>query len=268
MNMPRLLRRYGRLLAVQLRTSFTLAMQYRFDFLVEGILALLWLGITVVPLLVVFARRNTVAGWSYPQALVVVGLFSVLKAVLDGGITPSLNEVVDGIRKGTLDFVLLKPADAQFLVSTARFEPWRILDFAGSIGIVIYAFHLMHRWPSLAGALVGLALFAVALLIVYSLWILVASLSFRVVKVDNLSYLFMSIFDAGRWPVHVFKGFLRVLFTAVFPLALMTTYPAQALLGQLSVPHAVCAGAGGLLFTAVARWIWLQSLRAYTSASS
>jgi ABC-2 type transport system permease protein len=29
--------------------------------------------------------------------------------------------VMDHIRKGTLDFVLLKPADAQFLVSTARF---------------------------------------------------------------------------------------------------------------------------------------------------
>ena len=33
----------------------------------------------------------------------------------------------------TADFVLLKPADAQFLVSTAKFEPQRVIDvFAGS----------------------------------------------------------------------------------------------------------------------------------------
>jgi ABC-2 type transport system permease protein len=266
--MRRLLRRYARLLAVQLRTSFTLAVQYRFDFFIEGALALLWLGITLVPLLVVYARRTTVAGWSYPEALVVVGLFSVLKAILDGAITPSLNHVVDGIRKGTLDFILLKPADAQFLVSTARFEPWRIVDLLGSLAIVIYALRLLHHVPSASETLTGCALFLVAILLIYSLWILVVSLSFRVVKVDNLSYLFMSIFDAGRWPIHVFKGALRVLFTVVFPLALMTTYPAQALLGQLSPAHALLAGAGGLLFTGLARLVWLRSLRAYASASS
>lgn len=54
----------------------------------------------------------------------------------------------------------------------------------------------------------------------------------------------------------------------VFPLALMTTYPAQALLGTLARPYALLAGAGGLLFAAGARIIWQRSLRAYTSASS
>jgi ABC-2 type transport system permease protein len=266
--MAQSLRRYARLLQVQLRTSFVLAVQYRFDFFVEGALALFWLGITLVPLLVVFQRRDQIAGWGYPEALVVVGIFSILKAILDGGITPSLNHVVDGIRKGTLDFILLKPADAQFLVSTARFEPWRVVDLLGSIGIVVYAFHRLHRLPGLGAIVVGALLFAVALMLLYSLWILVVSLSFRVVKVDNLSYLFLSIFDAGRWPISVFKGALRVLFTAVFPLALMTTYPAQALLGNLTASHAVLAFAGGLVFTACARWIWKQSLRSYTSASS
>ena len=266
--MKRILVRYARLLAVQIRTSFTLAVQYRFDFFAEGMLAVVWLAITLVPLAVVYARRTSVAGWSYPEALVVVGLFSMLKAVLDGGVMPSLNHVVDGVRKGTLDFILLKPADAQFLVSTARFEPWRILDFLGSIGIVLFAFHRLARWPGASSVCVGLCLFGVALMLVYSLWILVVSLSFRVVKVDNLSYLFMSIFDAGRWPIHVFKGALRVLFTVVFPLALMTTYPAQALLGTLTRTHALLAGAGGMLFTAAARLIWQRSLRAYTSASS
>jgi ABC-2 type transport system permease protein len=264
----RTLSRYGRLLAVQLRTSFTLAVQYRFDFVVEGLMALVWLAIALVPLVVVFGRRPAVAGWSYPEALVVVGLFSMLKAVLDGGVMPSLNHVAEGVRKGTLDFILLKPADAQFLVSTARFEPWRLLDFLGSVGIVVLALGRLHRWPGPVSLGVGLMLFGVALLLLYSLWILVVSLSLRVVKVDNLSYFFVSIFDAGRWPIHVFKGALRVIFTIVFPLALMTTYPAQALLGTLTAPHALLAGVGGLLFALLARRVWQRSLRAYTSASS
>jgi ABC-2 type transport system permease protein len=96
----------------------------------------------------------------------------------------------------------------------------------------------------------------------------VVSGSFRVVTVDNLSYLFISIFDAGRWPIDVFKGALRLIFTVVFPLALMTTYPAQALLGKLTSSHALLAGTGGLAFAAIARFVWKRALRAYSSASS
>jgi ABC-2 type transport system permease protein len=53
-----------------------------------------------------------------------------------------------------------------------------------------------------------------------------------------------------------------------FPLALMTTYPAQALLGKLTLAHALLAGTGGLAFASIARFVWKRALHAYTSASS
>jgi ABC-2 type transport system permease protein len=134
--------------------------------------------------------------------------------------------------------------------------------------ILVYAFHRLGRVTSLADLAVGFLLFAVVVVLLYSLWILVVSVSFRVVKVDNLSYLFISIFDAGRWPINVFRGALRIVFTVVFPLALMTTYPAQALLGKLTRGHALPAGVGGLAFAVIARFVWSRALRAYTSASS
>ena len=81
--------------------------------------------------------------------------------------------------------------------------------------------------------LLALVFLALAVLILYSIWILVVSAAFWVVRVDNLSYLFGSLFDVGRWPISVFKGALRIVFTFVIPLALMTTYPALALLGRL-----------------------------------
>src|SRR5437868_4564220 len=105
--------------------SFMLAAQYRGDFIVDGVVSLFWLGTALVPLYVVFGDRTEVHGWSFPEALVVVGWFTLLQGILEGAINPSLQGVVEHIRKGTLDFVLLKPADAQFLVSTARFLPWR-----------------------------------------------------------------------------------------------------------------------------------------------
>jgi ABC-2 type transport system permease protein len=264
--------RYAGLFGVQLRMAALSAMQYRVDFLVRGLIAFLWSAITLIPILVVFGARREVAGWSFGEALVVVGWFTLLRAVLDGAVSPSLTAVVEHVRKGTLDFVLLKPADAQFLVSTAKFEPWRVVDVAGALAIFVYAFATLGRWPTLAQVAAGLTFLALAVLILYSIWILVVSAAFWVVKVDNLSYLFGSLFDVGRWPIDVLRGVWRgtltVMFTVVFPVALMTTYPALALLGRLDGRTAALALVGGVAFAVVARRVWRRALAMYTSASS
>src|SRR5262245_37384972 len=149
-------RRYVRLLGVQFGMSALTAMQYRADFLVRGLIALLGMTITLIPLLVVFGERTSVAGWTFPESLVVVGWFTLLRAVLEGAVSPSLTAVVEHVRHGTLDFVLLKPADAQFLVSTAKFEPWRLVDVAGGLIVFAYAFAKLGRWPSLTQIVTGL----------------------------------------------------------------------------------------------------------------
>lgn len=260
------MRRYARLFAVQVRTSMLLALQYRSDFLVEGGISLFFTATALTPLLVVFGARPTIAGWSFGEALVVTGFFTLLGAVLEGAIHPSLVAVVEHIRRGTLDLVLLKPADAQFLVSTQRFLPWRVTSVVAALAIFAYGFHRVGRWPSLAEIGVALLLLVAAVAVLYSLWILVVSAAFYVVKVDNLSYLFSSIFDAARWPASVFRGVLAWVFTFVIPLALLTTYPAQALLGQLRPTTFAGAIAGAVAFTVLGRRIWLRSLARYTSA--
>jgi ABC-2 type transport system permease protein len=263
-----LLRRYARLFRAQLSVSALTAMQYRADFVVRGLIALLWMAVTLAPVLVVYGVRQTVAGWSFPESLVVVAWFTLLHAVLEGAVSPSLTAVVEHVRHGTLDFVLLKPADAQFLVSTAKIEPWHVVDIFGALAIFIYAFARLGRWPTALELGAGLAFLVLAVVILYSFWILVVSASFWVVKVDNLSYLFGSLFDAARWPITVFRGALRVVFTFVFPIALLTTYPAMALIGRLDAKTAFGALAGGLAFAAIARRVWGRALSFYTSASS
>lgn len=261
--------RYARLLGVQLRASATVAMQYRVEFLVQGGLALFWASWSLVPILVVFGKRAGVAGWSFEEALVVVGWFMVMKGLLEGAVNPSLASVVEHIRKGTLDFVLLKPADAQFLVSTQKFAPWRIIDVVAGFVIFVAAFRRLGRWPAPEHVLAALLLLGCAALILYSVWILVISAAFFVVKVDNLSFLFVSIFDAARWPADVFRGALRFVFTWLVPLAIMTTFPARALLGKdFGALDALAALAGALAFAAFSRLVWLRSIGRYTSASS
>lgn len=260
--------RYARLLWLQLRTSTLLAAQYRFDFFVDAIISLFWTATAVVPLFVVYgdASRPGIPGWSFGDALVVIGCFLLLQGVLDGAINPGLQAVIDHIRKGTLDFVLLKPADAQFLVSTSRFLIWRVFSLVSSGIVFAIAFKQIGHGPSPLGVLTAIALFGVATLLLYSLWILIVSAAFIVVKVDNLTYLFSSIFDAARWPSSVFRGAVKFFFTFVIPLAVMTTYPAEALLGRLAPITVLYSLLGAFAFAAIARGIWLRSIGHYTSA--
>jgi ABC-2 type transport system permease protein len=260
--------RYARLLYVQLRASVLLALQYRYDFVVDGGVSMLWAVTALVPLTVAFGDRESIAGWSYGEALLVLGWFTLLQGILEGAINPSLVGVVEHIRKGTLDFVLIKPADSQFLVSTTRFLPWRATNALTAFAIFAYGFHRIGHGPSAAGVALAAFLFVAAVMLLYSMWILTVSAAFLVVKVDNLTYLFGAIFDAARWPSNVFRGAVRVLFTFVIPLAVMTTFPAQALLGTLTPATLAGSLAGCLLFAAASRLAWLQSIRKYTSASS
>lgn len=260
--------RYLVLLGIALRKSLTLAMQYRWDFVLSGGMSLLWTAAGLVPFYVAFHDRPPVEGWTYDSALVVVAMFTVLRAVLDGAVNPSLLTVVEQIRMGTLDFVLLKPADAQFLVSTTKFDVFRIVDVVMGLTLASFAFVHMGRMPNAWNVLSASVLLGAATVVLYSIWILVISAAFWVVKVDNLAYLFSSIFDFARWPVTVFKGIWRILFTFAIPIGIMTTYPAEALLGTLTPLLFLGTLAGAAFFALVARIVWTRALGHYTSASS
>lgn len=260
--------RYLRLLSLQFRISASAAMAYRANFLIEGVMSVMWMVLTLAPLIVVFSARDDFAGWDQPSALIVIAYFLGVHAVLEGTITPSLVDLVEKIRSGSFDYVLLKPVDAQAMVSASRYEPWKVFDLLGAIGLVIYAFVQRGAPPSPLHLAVGILLFGSGVLAAYALWMLCAAASFWVVRLDNLMYLLGAIFDVGRWPVQVFRGAWRFVFTFVLPVAVMTTYPAMALLGKLDAGRTLATAGGSLVLLVLSRLVWRTAIRSYTSASS
>ena len=123
-------------------------------------------------------ERPVIAEYTYPEALTVVGFFTLLQGILEGAIHPSLATVIEAIRTGTLDFILLKPADAQFLVSTAKFLPWRVTNVIAAGIIFVFAFRQIGTPPSALQLGAAALLFVTSVAILYSLWILTVSAAF------------------------------------------------------------------------------------------
>jgi ABC-2 type transport system permease protein len=258
-----------RLFALQFRISAASGMAYRANFLIQGAMSVAWTVLNLVPLVVVFARRGEIAqGWDRPSALIVMAYFTGVHAVIEGTISPSMQDLVEKIRTGAFDYVLLKPVDAQAMVSASRYEPWRVFDLLAAIAIAVYALAQRAGPPAAVDVALGIVLFGAGVLATYALWMVCAATAFWVGRLDNLMFLLGSIFDVARWPVQVFRGLWRFVFTFVIPVAVMTTFPAMALLGQLGAGEVLATAGGALVLLVLSRVIWRTAIRSYTSASS
>lgn len=249
-----------------LRTALITALQYRASFWGEAGMALAWTAWTTVPLFVVFDQSAEVAGWTRQESLLVMGFFIVMDGVLSAFVEPNLRAVVEHVRRGTLDFLLLKPMDAQLLVSLHRTAPTKIPHALAGLALVIWA--AMPLQPGAGAWLASAALMLAGLAILHAIWTLVVCTSFWFVRVDNLSFLLRAVLDAGRWPMGFYRGGVRFVLTFVLPVGLMTTWPALALRGTLEPSAIALSLALAVAFVGVARLGWVSALRHYSSASS
>ncbi len=255
------------MIAALLRAALATTAAYRASFLVELLVSAGGALGVLLPVAFVYGHTEQVAGWSRDEAVLVTACFLVLQGLVGAIVEPNLGAVVDGIRTGQLDYVLLKPADAQLLASFQRFAPARLWDALAGIVAGGWALARLPS-PSAVQILTALAMGLAGIAAIYALWILVVCTSFWFVRVDNLRYLLGAVMDGGRWPASVYRGAARVLLTVVVPVAIATSWPPMALLGRLDAGAALQAIVVSLGLCWLSRRAWRSALAHYTSASS
>lgn len=260
-------RRTLRLLSLFLSTSLSAEMEYRANFTFSILSSAMNLGASVFTVRLFFIHDASLGGWSWPAALMVLGAFTVLSGISQSLLQPNLNRLVEQVREGTLDFVLLKPVDAQLWLSTRRFSPWGLPDLW--LGSALITWGASQAEPNLFGVVGLLASLACSALILYSLWFIMATTTVWFVQIYNVTEVLRGLLDAGRFPIDAFpRGAYRFVFTFVVPVAFMTSVPAQVLMGQAEPGRLWSALIIGLLLFGVSRAFFRFALRYYTSASS
>ncbi|WP_166296345.1 ABC transporter permease [Photorhabdus tasmaniensis] len=255
-----------------IRMAFILSvkrsMQYRWDFMIDGLLSLTTAILQLLPLFVLFNERGSVAGWSFEQMLVLMGWYMMLTATVEGLIAPSLAAAVSGIRTGLFDYILMRPVDSLFLCSLVDIRLWKSIDFLFGLVLAIYAFIQLDVQLSLINITLTIILSIGGLATAYALFVLAIAASFALVRVQNLISVLTSLLGFARWPVHLFGMPWRLIFSFLIPIGIMTSYPVMALLGMLTLPLAMGALGTTTFFFIVARLVWKRALRGYRSASS
>lgn len=257
-----------RLLWLYLRMGALNELAYRTNFFVQLIQSAAGVFTALASLAVIFRYTTNLAGWGPAELLALTGIYYVIGGFIRLVIRPSMSKLMESVRLGTLDFVLTKPEDAQLLVSVQQVQIWSLIDVV--IGLVILALGLGRLGATVGAA--QAAAFAVALLagssIVYSVLLALASLSFWLVRVDNILTIFQSMYDAGRYPIGIYPPWLRVALTFLVPVAFAITVPAQAVVGRLAWPNLAGAVALAAAMLALSRWFWRRGIRHYSGASA
>jgi len=241
---------------------------YRVNFIVQLFQSLLGLVTALGGLAVVFSYTDTLGGWGPDEVVVLVGVYILVGGVIGVVIQPSMEALIEGVHDGSLDFTLTMPEDAQLLVSIQDVDIWEVLNILLGIGVLGVALSRLGDQVGMVQAAVFGAMVLAGGAIVYSFWLILATLSFWFVRVENILVIFQSVYEAGRWPVNLYPGWLRFGLTFLVPVAFAVTVPAEALTGRLTWQTGLGAVGLAVALLVVSRLFWRIGLRNYSGASA
>ncbi|MGH2499313.1 MAG: ABC transporter permease [Candidatus Limnocylindria bacterium] len=260
--------RYLRLLRLFAVSEAQYAMAYRVNLALEVLQIVVVAGTSVAAVLVLFSYTDAMNGWTLAQMIVLLGVYYVVQGVEELVLQPSFQRFMEHVRQGTLDFTLLKPASSQFLVSFRHFQTVQVAQAALGAAIVAIGLARLGQELTPLSALAFAVTLACGFALVYALLLVLSTLAFWFVRVDNLLAIFWSFLDAGRFPVDIYPGWLRFTLSTVVPIGVAVTVPAQAIAGRLDLLGFAATVAGTVAALAFAGWFWRRGLRSYTGASA
>lgn len=246
---------------------------FRVNFLVKIVVEILWLAVLVVFNFTLFAQTQSVAGWNQNEYLLFIGCYFTLGGVIETVFLENCNSFADWVRTGEFDFFLLKPVDAQFLVSCRRFDWSTAPNILLGLGVMAFALWELG-WafqPWLLVQFVVLMTSGIAML--YGFLIALTSASIWFMRNQSMFEMWWLFTTLMRYPREIFYGPwaspIGFVFSFVVPILLVTNVPARVLLDKLESPWlAVYAMAAAIVVLWVSRRCFVAAIRRYRSASS
>lgn len=253
---------------VHLRVGLMNELQYRANFFVQLLQTIVFTGTGLVALALIFRHTDDLDGWSRPQLLVVLGMYTAVGGFIGFMIEPNMGRIMSDVRLGTFDYVLTKPVDSQVLASLREFRLWRLIDVV--VGAVVAAWGVAQLDDGLTtGAVVGFVVTVlVGMVLVYCIWLIVTSGAFWFVRMDMVQDLFTGMYRAGQYPVTVYPVWLRLILTYLIPIGFAITVPSESLTGRLTVVRVAVALGFLVVAFGATRLVWKIGTKRYSGASA
>jgi len=267
------LRRYLALYAALWKNSVAREMSFKGNFILWIVVELLWFGLQLSFVSVVFSQTESVGTWSKWQMVLLVGASNFIQQLYQAFFLTNCTNLSELVRTGRMDFLLLLPVNTRFLVSLRVVDLGAFINALFGLGVMLFAAAKLKLHPGL-GELAGFgALCIVGVLIHYSLMFILATICFWTVRAQGIVWGYYNLFNIARMPDEAFKGAFKAVFTFGLPVLLVSNVPVRVLADKISSPAAELSLIGallgiGLIWAFLSELFWRFSIRHYTSASS
>jgi ABC-2 type transport system permease protein len=272
--MPRYLAIFGTFARACLVRDLT----FRANFILECLTSLGWMSMNLAFYLLVFTFTPEIGrgtGWTKEPFFAFVATGMIINSIVQALFMPSAEELTEMVRSGGLDGVLVKPLDAQFLLSMHRVDFSALAN--GIVGIVLLGW-AVSRFdippPLIAWAIYPLLLLC-GVAILYAMVIMLAAATIQMGRNQSLYDFWFYLTNFSRYPAEIYSGPwggpLRAICTFVIPILLVVNVPARVIAQPLAgatwwaVAGTVLAALAAVI---ISRWVFQRSLARYRSASS
>ncbi len=263
-SLPSYLRLYFLIVAQYMKAR----MQYRVDFFVSSIGIIFQNVAGFAALWVLFNSIPELQGWRYDELVFLYG-FAILSVTPAQMFFDNTWQLRNHVQQGTFIKYYFKPINMMFYYMS---EVLDLKAFAQLVfGVILLATSsasLGVEW-NLAMILSTLALMAASSLVMISFLIISSSSCFWITNSFAVMNFFFRFRDYARYPITIFNGFFRFLFSFLIPIGFIAYYPSQLILRPSEATWLVYLTpvAGGAFF-ALACFVWSRGVKAWSGTGS
>ena len=243
-------------------------MQYRVDFMISSVGMVMTSLATILVFRVLFGSIPNLAGWSFEEILFIYGFYllsvSPLQIFFDHVWTLRYE-----VQDGSFIKYYFRPLNMMFYYMSEMVDLKGFTKLALGIAVLVYAsLQLDVVWSAWRIGLLVIALGSASLVSI-AILIIAASSAFWITFSFPVMSLALKLRDFAPYPTSIFDGAFRVVFTFVIPIGFIAFYPSQLFLrpDQIS-PLVYLSPLIGVLFFALAYWVWVKGVNSYTGTGS
>lgn len=243
-------------------------MQYRADLVVEILSDLLFQGVNLIFILVVFGHTQFLNGWVRDEIIFIYGFFLVPYALFS-----SFFNIWDFndryIVKGEMDRILTRPIHSLFQIILERMELESLFGVITGLVVMFYAGANLGLTISWYDPFIFIVLVLGGALVYAAIFIMIASIGFWSDARTSIMPMMYNIGNYGRYPVDIYNKVIRFTLTWILPFAFVGVYPASYFLGKTDwYVYAFMTPVVGVAFFGVALVLWNHGVTKYRGAGN
>ncbi len=261
--MKRYLRVYRTLCAMSLETLFA----YRANFINSSVSSFSWGVFSFISIFLLTSKTTTIYGWKREEIILLTCGYGILIGVFHTLFSKNFERMAEVINFAQLDPILLKPMDSQFLLSMRWINYTAAIRIVLGISLLIYFMHALSIVLTWFSFISFFLLLVVGIVLLYSLWFIVATLLIWFPRLSNLIELMYTVSGMTRFPGELYKNASAYLFLFLLPITLIVTTPVKFLVRRATAIDIIELLVFAFVFFVLSRKFWKFALRFYASAS-